>query len=282
MHLPETKRRELEAAAALIRESVPVEKIILFGSYARGGWKEEKDLPPERKSGHASDYDILAVTETKETARNTALWKMITDKTADMGLTAHVRIIACDIQELNIKLAEGQYFYSDIVKEGIMLHDSGKSGLARKRRLKPEEKQRIAQDHFDHWYERSTGLYNGYADAIKRNDLKTAAFLLNQTTESAYKTILLVFTNYNPHEHYLHLLGGMVENCDKEIADHFRAETPREEELFNLLNYAYIGARYDASFHIGRDELEALSGRVKRLIDMTEKICRKKIAGFTG
>ncbi|SCZ59895.1 nucleotidyltransferase domain-containing protein [Thiohalomonas denitrificans] len=37
--------------------------VILFGSYARGDWKEAAALKPDRCLGHASDYDILAVTE---------------------------------------------------------------------------------------------------------------------------------------------------------------------------------------------------------------------------
>ncbi len=50
--------------------------IILFGSYARGDWKEAADLAPDRKSGNPSDYDILAVTRQKETVRDSLLWEV--------------------------------------------------------------------------------------------------------------------------------------------------------------------------------------------------------------
>ena len=52
-YLPKNKRDELNKVVSIIRELCnDVEMIILFGSYARGDWKEETDLEPERKSGH--------------------------------------------------------------------------------------------------------------------------------------------------------------------------------------------------------------------------------------
>ncbi len=53
--LPGKKQRELEQITDIIRAQGEVEMVILFGSYARDDWREEKDLEPERWSGHASD-----------------------------------------------------------------------------------------------------------------------------------------------------------------------------------------------------------------------------------
>ncbi len=65
-HLPENKQEELNRISKLIRELCNnVEMIILFGSYARGDWKDETDLKPNRKSGHKSDYDIFGRNERK-------------------------------------------------------------------------------------------------------------------------------------------------------------------------------------------------------------------------
>jgi predicted nucleotidyltransferase len=81
-HLPKIKQDELQNIVAIIRQNCSdVEKIILFGSYARGNYKEAKDLEPNRKSGHISDYDILAITDKKETALDSMLWKRISNIT---------------------------------------------------------------------------------------------------------------------------------------------------------------------------------------------------------
>ena len=79
-HLPQHKQDEAERIALQIREGIEPEMIILYGSYARGDYKEQKDLAPDRKSGHVSDYDILVVTGEKETADNAGLWNDVTRK----------------------------------------------------------------------------------------------------------------------------------------------------------------------------------------------------------
>ena len=280
-HLPGNKRNELKHIVSTIRRLCnDVEMIILFGSYARGDYKEEADLKPDRKSGDKSDYDILVVTREKASAVNLDLWRKITQECESAGLSAYVRIITHDIQELNIKLAEGQYFYSDIRKEGCLLYDSGNFKLARKRKLKPEEQKRIARDYFEQWFESADEFYIDFKNAFKRGSYKNAAFHLHQTTEHSYKTVLLVFTNYAPREHLLRLLGRMVSKHNAALKNIFPQETREEQRLFDLLEYAYIGARYDPAFRICKEELEYLAGRVKPLLDLTKKICKAKIESF--
>ena len=68
-HLPQRKKDELAKIISTIRDNCQtIEKIILFGSYARGDYKEKKDLAENCKSGHVSDYDILVVTKDAITA----------------------------------------------------------------------------------------------------------------------------------------------------------------------------------------------------------------------
>ncbi len=119
-HLPELKRDELNRIASVIREKCDdVEMIILFGSYARGDYKVEADLKPDRRSGHVSDYDILVVPEHKTTVDDVSLWDEITRACNALKTSAHPRIIAHDIWDFNIKLVKGQYFFYDIKKSFI-------------------------------------------------------------------------------------------------------------------------------------------------------------------
>ena len=280
-HLPKRKRDELKRIIEVIRSKVDdLQMLILFGSYARGDYKEQKDLAPDRKSGHVSDYDILVVTAEKKTAGDTALWHNVTRQCDKLKLSTHARIIAHDTQYINIQLAEGQYFFADIKKEGIVLYDTNRFKLARKRKLNPPEQKRITQDHFDHWFERTQSFSNGYLDAMKRSDNKKAAFEIHQAAEHSYKAILLVFTGYNPNEHYLMMLGYMAGKHDCALRDIFPRKTEEQEELFNLLDYAYIGARYDPDYKITKQQLEYLAERVKILHEVTERICKEKIESF--
>lgn len=280
-HLPALKQSELKKISKTIQENCPdIEKIILFGSYARGDFKEEKDLAANRKSGHASDYDILAITTKKETALDALLWKNISDECKKLNPSALVKILTHDIEALNIKLAEAQYFFSDIKKEGIFLFDKGNFYLAEERNLTNKEKQRIAQDHFDEWFTASKSFFKGYKFYLGENDNKRAAFSLHQSAESAYKTVLLVFSNYSPNEHFLEFLGSKAQQYSSLLQNIFSKITEDDEARFKLLEYAYIGGRYDPNYRITKEDLEILAQNVEKLLKLTEEICLEKIRSF--
>ena len=61
-HLPKEKKNRLKRVVSIIREMCDdVEMIILFGSHARGNYRDNDDLLPGRKSGAPSDFDILVI-----------------------------------------------------------------------------------------------------------------------------------------------------------------------------------------------------------------------------
>ena len=280
-HLPEAKRKEITSIASAIRENCnDLEMIILFGSYARGDYKEKEDLSPNRKSGHVSDYDVLVVTRNKETVHDIGFWNELSQKCNVSKPSAHARLVAHDIQELNIKLAEGQYFFSDIKKEGRLLYDSGNFTLAEERELNPAERQRIAQNHFEHWFIRADEAYAIHEKSLEIGADNWAAFHLHQAAESCFKAVLLVFTNYNPNEHLLEILSRMVVDEDQSFADIFPKETREDQDRFDLLDYAYIGARYDPRYRISKEDIQLLAASVKKLLELTEAVCKQKIQNF--
>ena len=76
-HLPAEKRQEVEIIAMTIRQIVSeTEMVILFGSYARGDWKDGLHTQGRgRLTIHKkSDYDILVITRSGHVASNITLW----------------------------------------------------------------------------------------------------------------------------------------------------------------------------------------------------------------
>jgi len=277
-HLPQSKKDELKSIVDVICKNCDdVEKVILFGSYARGNYKEAKDLQENRKSGHISDYDILVITRDAISALNTSLWQKISDECRSLNLSADPRILTHDIRELNNKLSVGQYFYTDIKKEGILLYDAGNFELAEKRSLSDKERKEIAKEHFDHWFRGSNTFLFNYKNTLGIGDYGNAAFQLHQSAEHAYKAILLVFTLYNPNEHFLAVLGKECEQYFPTLRHLFPKNTDAEKERFKLLEYAYIGGRYDPKYKISKEDLEILEMDVQKLIGITKKICEDKI-----
>jgi HEPN domain-containing protein/predicted nucleotidyltransferase len=251
--------------------------IILFGSYARGDWKEEKDLPSERKSGHPSDYDILLLTRDETDCPPDAV-RNINQAALEGTFSATARVIHHDIGYMNRKLEIGRYFFTDIVTEGRLLYDDGTFTLAEETVVTPAERLEIVQNDFDHWFERAHQFFEHHKLDMEKEWFKVAAFHLHQTAEAAYKAILIVYTNYIPDEHYLALLGGMVAKIDPAPWQLFHSQTAFERDAFAALEYAYIGARYDKSYTIDKPSLLYLAGQVSQLLRLTETLCKERIA----
>jgi len=133
-HLPEQKQQELQRAIEIIREELDLDMLILFGSYARGDWVEDLD-PETLLYRYQSDFDLLVVTETPRQASKIEQNCQLDQKLAKIIHRTPISLIAEDIQFLNRRLRKSQYFYIDIVREGILLYDSGKFELAEPREI---------------------------------------------------------------------------------------------------------------------------------------------------
>jgi predicted nucleotidyltransferase/HEPN domain-containing protein len=277
-HLPKEKRIRLEKAVSVICDMCDdLEMIILFGSHARGDYRDEEDLLPSRKSGAPSDFDLLVICGHKETVNNSQLWYNISQSCNGFDPDMPFRIIEHDIKYVKKRLKEIHFFFSDIVREGCLLYTSGKYKLNIAKTLPPEKHAEVAQEHFDHWYKRASNFFSLYVDAFQKNMLCESAFLLHQCAESSYKALLLVFTNYAPHNHYLASADKDIQEVLPEIEAIFSRETINDKELFKHFDYAYIGARYDSNYKISAEDLKYLSGRVKILLETTEKLCNQEI-----
>lgn len=100
-----------------------------------GGWYD-----------YISDYDFLVITKSGEKRSDYEVKEIVEHR---MGLNVQVSAITHDIDYINGKLSEGQYFFSDIQKEGIMLYDAENIPLAKRHELSINEKRSIMQDDFN-------------------------------------------------------------------------------------------------------------------------------------
>jgi predicted nucleotidyltransferase len=204
-HLPEKKQTELQRVIEIIREEINLEMLILFGSYARGDWVEDLD-PETLQYRYQSDFDLLIVTEPPRQADKIEKNNQLSRRLAKTIHRTPVSLIAEDIQFINRRLKKSQYFYIDILREGILLYDSGKFQLAEPIEITPKERKKLAEDDFQYWFTNSNEFLIDYQSCVTRNNLPKAAFELHQAAERLYGTILLVFTRYKPSTHDLEKL----------------------------------------------------------------------------
>lgn len=279
-HLPKRKQDDLYFLVKKVVERLPqTTMIILYGSYARGNYVDydervEFGIP----TSYMSDYDILVVTEG------------ITDKEAGMKLDCvdnlyykypesqtPVEFINDDISKLNSDLSEGRYFYTEIKREGILLYDSGKHKLARRRRLHYDEIKRQAEEYYNEKFENAKHFFATTKFHYDQKWYKLSSFDLHQTCENLFYATRLTFTLRNSKQHNLAKLLSSVRKYSPEFSRVFPNGTDEEKRLFKLLKSAYVEARYNPEFEVTKEDIDTLRQTVTLLFELVEDICRKQI-----
>lgn len=273
-HLPADTVTELEAITQTIIETGKAEIIILFGSYARGDYKTQRGAIQGKKS----DYDIFIVVAEYEQRKQLqqALHSAFND-------TRHpVQLIIEDIGFVNHKLEEQQYFFSDIKREGKVLFDSGKYQLSNAMELTATRRREIAEADFNQWFDEAKNFQHTANFAVNNKQLRHASFHFQQTVEMCYTAIEMVFAHYNPHEHNLSILRNRAHSFDSRINNAFPLDTSEQQDLFDHLNFAYIGGRYrsDSEFPVNQQQLDYWCCETKKLMDLTQVICNERIQAF--
>ncbi|TPN15904.1 HEPN domain-containing protein [Mesorhizobium sp. B2-3-3] len=286
-HLPPPKQRELKKAVELLLEEFDdalkggtadfkkrgrILKIILFGSYARGGWVDE----PHTKKGYRSDFDLLVVVNNRKLTDFAGYWQTAADRLM-REVNTPVSFIVHSRREVNTALREGRYFFVDIRRDGIVLYELDEEPLTNPVPSGPAEAFRLAEDYYTERLPQARAFAEGAEFFATKGRLKESAFLLHQSIEQAYASLLLVLTNYSPASHNIKFLRSLSEDQAQELAEAWPRDQQRYVAWFNILNEAYVKARYSHYFEITQEALQWLAERVSHLIDRIELICRSRL-----
>ena len=128
-------------------------KIILYGSYARGGWVDE----PHTAKGYQSDYDLLIIVNDDRLTDRVEYWakaeeRLIRELSITKTLRTPVNFIVHSLHEVNDGLAHGRYFFMDVKAEGIALYQSDDSELHTPKPKTPEQALAMAKEYFEEWF----------------------------------------------------------------------------------------------------------------------------------
>jgi HEPN domain-containing protein len=178
---------------------------------------------------------------------------------------------------VNTYLKEGQYFFSDIRKEGIVLYELDDEQLAEPEPLSMEDRLRVAKEHFEQRFRAATRFLEMGRLAIDRGYAENAAFELHQSLEQAYSCILLTLTNYGPPSHNIKFLRSLAEEQDRRLAEAFPRDQHKERAWFNTVNEAYVKARYSKHYEISEEALTWLGERTTVLLDLVRTLCSEHL-----
>jgi len=259
-HLPHFHRRQLRLLVPVIVKAVRPEKIILYGMYGM-----DDTIP--------TGYDLLVVTPRGERCYDHEIQDIIENR---CRTHATVTVLVHDIDHVNLRLSEGQYFFSLLGQESVLLYDAGNVPLAPAAVPDLVRIRLTAQKDFDRWSRQARAFFDSAVFNQQKKEYWLAVFLLHQAAEQIYQAILLAFMGYKPCTHNLDKLRRYTHRFSIELSLLFPRNAAGEDRLFKLLLSSYVDARYKEDYQITEYELQELIQRIERLLSIARRICHNR------
>jgi HEPN domain. len=186
------------------------------------------------------------------------------------------------MQEVNQALRRGEYFWVDIIRDGIALYELPNHPFAAPQPMTASDAFEMASGYFDAGLSatdralRTVVLQTaeGMDDGGWRKD---AAFSLHQAVERAYGCFLLTHTFYFPRSHNIKFLRSLAEDKEERLIAAWPRDKKIDRRRFELLKRAYVEARYAPSYEISAEDLAALAEAASRLRNIVETLCAERI-----
>ncbi len=257
-------------------------KLVLFGSFAKGTWFEDST------SGRASDIDLLAIVSHEALTEMSAFWDEVEERLFnDPQVERDVSIIVHTLQDVNRQLKDGQYFFSEIVSQGILLYGDAqpdrngnpKNLLAEPSVPDAQRAYEVANGYHSDWKTAAEqALFLAKVSMAQDGDWKRrSAFQLHQVAESAYRMFLLTTTLYAPGTHHLGKLRTIARTIDDRLEEAWAPHQKPYRGYFELLRRAYVEARYSPAYETTREILTWQADRIEKLIAIADKLCLERL-----
>jgi len=276
--LEKSKQEELDVILKIIldiwKKHIKPEIVIVFGDYLKRNFRENNLV---REWNHIVEYrgivDILIVTRKPNHEKNMRLSREIISVIKNKNnILNSVNIMIEDIFNFDQAIREKRYFYIDIINEWILLYDSKKYSIKNIKNINKIEVKKVQKEDFHNWFNIAGEFLKDYKNAYERSSYKIAIFYLHQSTEMFITCYLIVKTWYKPKTHDLEVLYSKLKNYTNKFNTIFDLNT--ENEIFELIRWAYINSRYKKAYIVEKKDLDLLEEKIIKLSKIVKVLCK--------
>lgn len=278
-YLPSYAQDTLKKIKQRVLQVVPqCEMIILFGSYARGNFvpydeREEFGI----RTSFMSDYDILLVTSHIDLRLVSSRLDEVEKEYSKRDNDVPIQFITEDITKFQEDIRMGRYFFTEIKSYGVLLYDSRKYELPRRKKLNFGEILKDAEFYFEEKSKRADMFHYLAMCALEKKDYKMASFQLHQAAENYLYAIRLTFTLKNSKQHNLQKLWRECRGHADDLKGWFNLRDKEEKRLFELLKAAYVEGRYNPNFLVTHRDINFINPKIETLKEITYRVCTERL-----
>lgn len=249
--------------AKLIAEATPAERIYLLGSTVSQVCTATVFTEAAPGFSFVSHCYVLVLTNKSDT--NSC--HCIQDKIENYCRSyIPVTAIVLDVQQYNEWLATGHHFAMRVSKTAECLYDAG--NVQHVLSTTATDEHQLAKTN-EVYYNLGLNKFQEFlagADLYRiREQNKMAAFMLHQAAEQALHTLFRITTGMYVNTHSLDKLIRYCSMVSHKLQSIFPRNNEKNEQLFRLLQKAYIDARYKENYSIAIEDLKTITERIRAL-----------------
>ncbi|WP_158559122.1 HEPN domain-containing protein [Deminuibacter soli] len=258
----------------VITQSVPVERIYLTGRQRHKIVVENIFNVFINPSTEESSYDLVVIVSAEERRSENELQDVIENR---CKVIAPVNVLIMALPKFRQLLDVGHPFIFAVTHAAMLLFDSG-TITATLNKL-PDEKEFIEQSRADitGWSHSATVFLDGAGYYVQAGHPNMSAFMLHQATEHCLIGLIRTMTGYKVHTHNIDKLLRYARSYSLELNGLFPRNTPEEIHLFQLLQKAYVDARYKPTYTITQAEVLIITTRVQKIQTLVQEICHTQL-----
>lgn len=254
-----------ESLVSQILEVVKPDAIYLLGT-SRYRRRSESIFCPEAPSAqYLDDYYFLILIE-KKGNKTLSDWQDQIEQHCRKSMRATV--LAMETSVFREWLNDGHPFTRNILNAQVCIYDPANINFRFNGKYDEEAFLRGREAIYSDGLNKCKGFLAG-ADYFKvRDDNRMAAFLLHQAAEQALRTLLEIGTGYRFCGHSIDRLFKYSCMVCYKLRDVFSSGSSKDTRLLQLLNKAYVDARYKKHYSMEKHDVDKLTGKVERIKEL--------------
>jgi HEPN domain-containing protein len=218
--------------------------------------------------------NVLILTGESEKRTNDELQDIIENRSnLRIPLTAFVM----QAGQFNIWLKKEHPFALKVFQYARLCFDRGSISLSVPDKFNELAAKEVLREEFEHKIRKAVEFLAGAELFIVRIQYEMAAFNLHQAAEQIYTGVIRFKTGFQVQSHNLDKLYRYSKYLLPGIKDVFPRGVENESKLFQYLQKAYLGSRYNADYSIKYEMVSLLFERVNKLLILCQSIIRTRL-----
>ncbi len=218
--------------------------------------------------------NILVLTGESEKRSNEELQDIIEHR---LSIQIPVTAFVMQAVQFNEWLKKEHPFAIKVIHKARLFYDAGHIPLTVPDGYDEPVAQNILSFERDQKTNKAIEFLAGAELFVVRKQFELAAFNLHQAAEQIYCGIIRFTTGLHVQTHNLDKLYRYSKYLMPGLKDLFPRDTEEEIKLFQCLQKAYLGARYDREYSIKNTAVSKLSERIKKLLILCQGIQNPKL-----